>query len=67
MMPLRRGVVAVHDEHPRGAAMTGGRRVRGARIKQVLEQDVARVLYSHRPRLEHTEPSLPGREAGVVS
>mmetsp|Transcript_26222 Transcript_26222/g.66554 ORF Transcript_26222/g.66554 Transcript_26222/m.66554 type:complete len:470 (-) Transcript_26222:119-1528(-) len=29
-----------------------------ARIEQVLEQYVARVLYSDRPRLEHTEPSL---------
>ena len=52
---------------PRGGGGGAGRRVRGARIEQVLEQYVARVLYSDRPRLEHTEPSLPGHERSVGS
>ena len=53
--------------NPRGGDGGAGRRVGGARIEQVLEQDIARVLYSDRPRLKHTEPSLRGSEAGAVS
>ena len=36
----------------------GGRGGEGARVEQVLEQDVARVLDSDRAGLEHAEPRL---------